>query len=94
VEEAFPEDAINFGGGGANVIYDRLCNGNVFLHAIESLVLAIVEGVVDARAGFLRLPDGCSNDVDDGGAFGVGTSDCVYGGEFADAEGCDEGTDS
>jgi hypothetical protein len=88
------QDAIDLGGGGADVVEDCLRDSNMFLHAIESLVLAIVEGVVDACAGFLRLSDRCADDVDDGGAFGVGTCDCVYGGEFADAEGCYEGADS
>jgi hypothetical protein len=88
------EDAIDLGGCGADVVEDCLGDGDMFLHAIKSLVLTIVEGVVDACAGFLRLSDRCADDVDDRGAFGVGACDCVYGGEFTNAEGCYESAES
>lgn len=94
MEEALLQHSIDFGGSGAVVCQEGLGDSDMLLHAIEPLIFAIVEGVVDEGARLLRLADRGANNVHDGGAFGVGTSDRVHGGQFTDSEGSDEGSDA
>lgn len=94
MQETLLQDVVNLARGGVMVGQDSLGDIDVLLHAVESLVLAIVEGMVDEGAGFLGLAHRGADDVDDGGAFGVGTSDGVDGGELTYAKGSDNGSDS
>ena len=70
---------VNFRGSRSVVFNHGLSHGNMFLHLVEPVIYAVVEGVMDGSPGFLRLPRWCANDVNDRDPLSVSTCNGVDG---------------